>query len=145
MALSDAETAVKTLISNASISGLTSSSTQVAPYSGNLIVAPELPSFANMPGMVVCVTPADGGSDTPCLGNAQRVRREFVNVYVRSEIAGYSTGMTLARAVWTALNWATSTGWQAIHVVEPIPRYGGTDDDGRHWWTMSVEMLRVVT
>jgi hypothetical protein len=145
MALTDAETAIKTLINSASISGLTSSTTQVAPYTGNLIAAPELPSFANMPGKVVCVTPAHGGSDTPCMGNAQRVRRENVNVFVRSDVADYSGGLTLARAVWTALNWATVTGWQAIHVVDPIPAYGSTDEDGRHWWTMTVEMLRVVT
>lgn len=142
--MSSPESTIQGLVVAASISGLSSESATVPPFAGNVLITPELPTSEGGPGLGVFVSALGGGEDVPFLGSSVRHRVDRVSVLVRSHVGDYAGGLVLARAVRAAIHCARPSGYYSCVASDPTPAYAGRDEEGRHAWTIGVELRSTV-
>ena len=110
----------------------------------NLFYGPMMIPSSAVPGFVVCVLATGGDQNQRCIGSSVDVRRSSVQVLVRCDFSDYVRGQELARACLEALHCPSiPSGWTDVQVPnQPEPFYLGMEGEGRHVWSINVQMLR---
>lgn len=67
-----------------------------------------------------------------------------VQIWVRSEVQRYTDGLTLAQAVWDAVDKNPPTGYQEARCGNSGPLYVREDDAGHHEWSINVDLWKQV-
>ncbi len=136
MATAEADAAVLALL--AGITSPVALTTNV-----NLFLGPALGPDDTRPQKSVFVTATGGPRNDRLCGTTHDYRILTVQVIVRADPSDYDGGQALARACRDAIHCATISGYVDAGVREPDPYYLRTDEDGRHLWTMNVNLTRI--
>lgn len=96
------------------------------------------PGPSSIPTKAVFVLATGGPPPSPYLGSGLNVYESNVQVMVRSELADFAGGQTLARACITVLQQAIPSGYISFLVVESEPNYLGADAQGCHLWSVNL-------
>ncbi|KPJ59103.1 MAG: hypothetical protein AMJ46_12620 [Latescibacteria bacterium DG_63] len=110
----------------------------------NLFEGPVRPVGTGIPDKAVFVLATGGPAPEPFLaGDASSPDEERVHsllIRVRSEPGEFNNGQTLARSVRDAAHRASVAGYLDVSIRECDPAYLGADDEGRHEWSIGVDM-----
>lgn len=108
----------------------------------SLFYGPPRPPLGNIPHKSTWCFASGGPQAQPYLGASADFREFWVQVTHRSNVDDYSGGLSISRAIWSALQRATpvGSGYIAIYVKEAYPTYLGLDDVEHHSWSLNVRL-----
>lgn len=140
----DPDAAVHELLDAAVIDGLTKSTRRQPPFNGNLCLCSLVEVEDNGPFPAVFVSPLPGGMNNRFLGTSSDHRVEYVLIEVRGRDHDEAGALALARACWTALNYANATahGYYCCAPIDPQPQRRGEDAGLRTVLSFQVELRR---
>ena len=100
----------------------------------NIFTGPLRPAGGQVPGKAVFVLAQGGPGPTFYSGDAHSLREPAVQIMCRGESGegGLSDAQAQADAVYTVVEDFTPAGSIGALVVESIPNYLGSDEQGRH-------------
>jgi hypothetical protein len=109
---------------------------------GNLTIGPKRPLGEGVtPQFAVSVLQSGGNQPEPYLGDSgESWHVTRVQVTVRSNLAAFSEGEALARALHRKAHLAVIAGLTYVHAGESDPSYLGSDDEGAHAWVFNLEV-----
>lgn len=92
------------------------------------------------PDKMVACRLSGGGSGDDYIVTGRTIFRPLVQVFVRGEVGRYKEALDAANAVFEALYLASSDVYLVIKPEGPGPEYGGVDENGRHVFSIEVQL-----
>jgi len=88
----------------------------------------------------IFVLEGGGFAPTPMLGGSDADDLKTIDalIVVRSDKNDFEGGETTAQAAWTALHKQNPAAWISWVITTSGPAYVGSDETGRHRWTLTL-------
>lgn len=96
-----------------------------------------------IPGLSVFCLADSGRPDTRFVDGDQKTAliKPTVTVWVRSGAYGYEDGETVARQIYEAIDKRPPPGYIEARVFNSYPTYDSEDEDGHHYWIVTVDLV----
>lgn len=102
----------------------------------------EGPKDAKMPDTCIFMQPAGGPEPEDHFGTNESVQEPVIQVRVRVTPDAYLDGVSDAHDIWQILHdERPSSDYSSSTMRQSSPLYLGQDDDGRHEWSINVQLF----